>query len=116
VEINSRPLTVHLPPTALAAIAALPDRTGSVFRLTKSGRIYHLIADAKRTAGLALPPRSAFHILRHTHATWRRLYAGADTSALVQTGLWRSRAAASVYEHLDASAENRKSDLLPAKS
>jgi hypothetical protein len=39
--------------------------------------------------------------------------AGADTSALVASGLWKSRNAASVYEHMDLSAESRKSDLFP---
>jgi hypothetical protein len=51
--------------------------------------------------------------LRHTHATWRRLYSGADTSALVQTGQWKSRNAAAIYEHIDVSEEARKADLLP---
>ena len=111
---NGHPLTAHLPPPAVAALANLPDREGKVFRLTKSGRLYLLWADAEKDAGLSLPPRSAFHILRHTHATWRRLYTGADTTALVQTGLWRSRNAAANYEHVDASEESRKADLLPA--
>jgi hypothetical protein len=60
-----------------------------------------------------LPPRSAFHTLRHSHAMWRRLFACADISALVASGLWTSRNAASVYEHLDLTAESRKSDLFP---
>jgi integrase len=110
---NGRPLTVHLPPVALSALANLPDRTGRIFRLTKAGRLYTLWAEAEAAAGLTLPPRSAFHILRHSHATWRRLYTAADTTALTQTGLWRSRNAAAVYEHVDATAESRKSDLLP---
>src|ERR1700691_5597055 len=87
-------LTVHLPRQIIAALAPLPGDKGRVFRLTQSGRLYHLLADAERSAGLALPPRAAFHILRHTRATRRRLYAGADTAALVETGLWRSRTAA----------------------
>jgi sugar (pentulose or hexulose) kinase len=33
--------------------------------------------------------------------------------ALVASGIWKSRNAASVYEHLDLSAESRKSDLFP---
>jgi integrase len=110
---NGKPMTVHLPPAALSALANLDDRAGRVFRLTKSGRLYKLWADAATESGLTLPPRSAFHILRHTHATWRRLYTGADTTALTQTGLWRSRSAAAIYEHVDATAESRKADLLP---
>jgi len=110
---NGAPVTVHLPPAAIAALANLKGRKGKVFALTKSGRLYTLWAQAEAAANLALPPRSAFHILRHTHATWRRLYTGADTTALTNTGLWRSRTAAAVYEHVDATAEGRKSDLLP---
>ena len=110
---NGSSITVHLSPAAVTALANLADRTGRVFRLTKSGRLYLLLAEAERRAGVALPPRAAFHILRHTHGAWRRLYTGADTSALVQTGLWKSRNAASIYEHVDATAESRKADLLP---
>jgi hypothetical protein len=41
---------------------------------------------------------------------------GADTSALVDTGLWKSRNAASVYEHFEVGEEARKSDMLPTSS
>lgn len=111
---NGSAITVHMPPDAVAALKNLKVRKGRVFRLTKSGRLYALWAEAEKMAGLELPARSAFHVLRHTHATWRRLYTGADTTALTQTGLWRSRNAAAVYEHVDATAESRKSDLLPS--
>jgi integrase len=110
---NGEPLTVHLPPPIIASLASLDRDKPRVFRLTKAGRLYHLLADAERRAGVELPPRTAFHVLRHTHATWRRLYAGADTAALVASGLWRSRTAASRYEHLDVTEEARKSDMLP---
>lgn len=114
---NGQPITVNLPPVVLAELRAIHGRNSGgperVFRLTKSGRLYGLLADAAERSGVDLPERSAFHILRHSHATWRRLYTGADTSALVQTGLWKSRNAAAVYEHLDVSAEAKKSDLLP---
>jgi integrase len=113
---NGSPLTVHLPPEITAALASLTRDKARVFCLTKSGRLYHLLAESEKRAGLNLPPRTAFHVLRHTHATWRRLYAGADTSALVETGLWRSRTAASRYEHIDVSEEARKSDMLPTRA
>jgi hypothetical protein len=41
---------------------------------------------------------------------------GADTSALTATGLWKSRNAAAVYEHVDVSEEARKADLLPTRA
>jgi hypothetical protein len=42
-----------------------------------------------------------------------RRYGGLDTTGLVETGAWRSRQAASVYEHAAPSEEARKADLLP---
>jgi integrase len=110
---NGEPLTVHLPPPIIAALASLDRAKPRVFRLTKAGRLYHLLAEAETRAEIELPPRTAFHVLRHTHATWRRLYSGADTAAVVASGLWRSRTAASRYEHLDVTEEARKSDMLP---
>lgn len=109
---NGTSITVHMTPEIVAALANLP-RGRRVFAMSKCGRIYTWLAEAEKRAGLALPPRSAFHILRHTHAVYRRLYTGADTSALVATGLWKSRNAAAVYEHIDTSEEMRKADLLP---
>lgn len=38
---------------------------------------------------VTLPPRSAFHIFRHTYATWMRRYAGADEATLIATGAWK---------------------------
>jgi integrase len=113
---NGKPLVLHLPAEAIAALANLEPKVGRVFRLTKSGRLYALLAKAQKAAGLVLPPGSAFHILRHTHATWRRRFTGADTAALVETGLWQSRNGAAVYEHFEVSEEARKADLLPTRT
>lgn len=110
---NGSDITVHLPPIVIAEIANLEKKKPRVFGLTKCGRLYSFLADAEKASGIVLPPRSAFHVLRHTHATWRRKFTGADTSALVDTGLWKSRNAAAIYEHLDAGAESRKADMLP---
>ena len=110
---NGEAIVVHLPAPAVAALANLDRSKRRVFGLAKSGRLYALLDRAERLSGVTLPPGSAFHMLRHSHAMWRRLYANADTAALVASGLWKSRNAASVYEHLDLSAESRKSDLFP---
>lgn len=112
---NGDALTVNLPPEVVASLANL-TRSRRVFALSKCGRIYTWLAEAEKASGVTLPHRSAFHILRHSHATWRRLYTGADTTALVNTGLWKSRNAAAVYEHVDVSEEARKSDLLPTRA
>jgi integrase len=84
-----------------------------VFRLTKCGRIYTWLDASAKAAGVVIPDRVAFHLFRHTWATWMRRYAGMDTAGLVETGAWRSRVSASVYEHLDATEEGRKAALLP---
>jgi integrase len=113
---NGEPIVVHVPPSAIAALANLDKSKRRVFGLTKCARLYALLDKAEKLSGVTLPTGSAFHMLRHSHAMWRRLFANADTAALVASGLWKSRNAASVYEHLDLTAESRKSDLFPVPS
>jgi integrase len=105
--------TAVMPPNLLAAIDALSRRGQRVFGLTKCGRLYTRLEAASKAAGVPIPDRVAFHLFRHTWATWMRRYAGLDTAALVETGAWRSRQSASVYEHLDASEESKKVLRLP---
>jgi integrase len=106
--------TAVLPDTVVDALAPLQRAPGDkVFRLTKSGRLYTMLAKAEKAAGVVIPDRLAFHIFRHTWATWMRRHAGLDTAALVETGAWKSRKGASVYEHLDASEEAKKVLRLP---
>lgn len=115
---NGEPRPVFLPPHLVAALANHPrglDRgTESVFRFHKGGRLYDMLNLAAERAGVALPHRSAFHILRHTYGAWMRRYAGMDTSGLVATGAWKSRQAAARYEHTVVSEEAQKAVLLPA--
>jgi integrase len=110
------PRLAHLPPVLVAALVSHPrgfDRKGKLFRFGKNGRLYMWLDEAARTAGVDIPPRVAFHAFRHTWATWMRRYGGLDTAGLVETQAWRSRQAASVYEHLVQSEEARKADHLP---
>jgi integrase len=81
---------------------------GRVFRFAKSGHLYSLLKAAAFKAGVDLPERSAFHIFRHTYATWMRREAGLDTKGLVATGAWRDRKSADRYEHMVVSEEARK--------
>lgn len=111
---NGEPRTAHLPPVAVAALANHPeglDREGRVFRFVKNKWLYARAERAYKAAKLD-PQGAPFHILRHTYGAWMTR-AGAD---LVGTGAWRSKGAASVYEHVVPSEEARKADLLPGAS
>jgi integrase len=105
--------TAIVPQIVIDALEPLP-RAGRVFYpLTRGSRLYAMLADAAEAAGVVIPDRLGFHIARHTWATWMRRYANLDTAGLVETGAWRSRKAASIYEHLDASEEAAKALHLP---
>lgn len=112
---NDDPRGVHLPPPLVAALANHPsglDRTGKVFRFRKNGHLYSLMAKVKKAAGPDLDFVS-FHVLCHTWATWMRRYAKLDTRGLVGTKRWKDMKSAARYEHVVASEESRKADLLP---
>jgi integrase len=111
---NSEPRAVFLPPVVVAALGNLNrGNTKKVFRFQKSGHLYSLLRAVAFKAGVDLPERSAFHIFRHTYATWMRRYAGLDTKGLVATGAWKDRKSADRYEHVQVSEEARKAVLLP---
>jgi Phage integrase family len=109
---NNEPRAVYLPPVAVAALGNLPKRI-RVFRFAKGGHLYHLLRAAAFKAGVDLPERSAFHIFRHTYATWMRRYAGLDTKGLIATGAWKDRKSADRYEHVVVSEEAQRATLLP---
>jgi integrase len=114
---TDEPRAVYLPPVAVAAMANVELRGGNarVFRYAKGGHLYSLLKTCAFRASVDLPERSAFHIFRHTYATWMRRYAGLDTKGLVATGAWRDRKSADRYEHVQVSEEARKAVLLPTK-
>jgi len=105
--------TAFLPEFVVDAMTPLARQDRVFYPLTKGSRLYATLAEAERVSGVTIPDRLGFHILRHTWATMMRRYAGMDTAALVETGAWRSRKSASVYEHLDATDEALKVRLLP---
>lgn len=115
---NGNPRRVFLPPTAVSALANHPaglNRPGQrLFRYHKAGRLYELLRKAAAKAGVTLPRRAAFHIFRHTWATWMRRYAGADIDTLLGTGAWDSRQSAGRYMHMVVSEESKRALLLPA--
>jgi len=112
---NGQPRPVHLPPSAVAALANHPNglgRQGRVFRFNKNGYLYNLMKVAKKPVGLEWV---TFHIFCHTWATWMRQYGGLDTLDLVATGRWNDLSSASRYAHVETSAISRQADLLPIK-
>jgi integrase len=110
---SGEPRAVFLPEMAVSAIASLPRRQARVFRFAKGGHLYSMLRAAAFKAGIDLPERSAFHVARHTWATWMRRYGGLDTKGLVATGAWKDRKSADRYEHVQVSEEARKAVLLP---
>lgn len=112
---TGHPRAVFLPAPAVAALAGLARGLergeARVFRFSKSGRLYALLARVRKATGLRW---ASFHVMRHTWATWMRHYGGLDTTGLVATGAWRDRTSAARYEHADVTAEARKAALLPA--
>lgn len=112
---NGDPRTCHLPQPVVIALANLPRPSTRVFGLSKCGQLYKQWNRVCAAAGMELTERVAFHCLRHSYgAHMRRL--GMDTSDLVATGAWKSKAAASVYEHCDVTRASKMSDnFLPKK-
>lgn len=112
---NDEPRAIFLPPVAVAAIGNLSaDRgVGRLFRFAKSGHLYSLLKVTAIKAGVDLPPRSAFHVFRHTFATWMRRYAGADETSLIATGAWKDKKSVSRYTHTVVSEESKRAALLP---
>jgi integrase len=111
---NAEPRAVFLPGVAVAALGNLGARgSARVFRFTKSGHLYSLLRVCAFRAAVDLPQRSAFHIFRHTYATWMRRYAGLDIKGLVATGAWKDPKSADRYSHVVVTEEARRAVLLP---
>jgi integrase len=116
---NADARRVHLTPELVVALANHPrglgrDQRERLFRFHINGRLRIWLWSALDRAGVMLPPRQrGFHLFRHTWATWMRRYGGLDTSGLLETGAWRDRSSAARYEHLDATEEAQKANLLP---
>lgn len=114
---NDEPRAVFLPPVAVAALANVEISHAThrtrLFRFVKGGHLYSLLKACAFKAGVDLPERSAFHIFRHTYATWMRRYAGLDEKGLMATGAWKDRKSVDRYTHTVVSEEARKAALLP---
>lgn len=115
---NDEPRAVFLPPVAVASLGNIHGREGvrRVFQFAKGGHLYSLLKTCFFRAGVDLPERSAFHLFRHTYATWMRRYAGLDTRGLVATGAWKDRKSAERYTHVVTSEEAQRAVMLPTKA
>src|SRR5262249_26380952 len=116
---NSDARRVYLTPELVIALANHPrglnrDAKERLIRFSISGHLRDMLTSAMTAAGVSFPPRQrGFQLFRHTWATWMRRYGGLDTSGLLETGAWRDRSSAARYEHLDATEEAQKANLLP---
>jgi len=111
---TNEPRAVFLPPVAVAAIANCGERAFvRVFRFAKGGHIYSLLRACSFRAGINLPERSAFHLLRHTYAIWMRRYTGTDETTLIATGAWKDAKSVKRYTHAVVSEESKRALLLP---
>lgn len=112
---NGQPRAVHLPPTAVAALANHPNlkkREGKLFSFHIGSGLYGPLREAYAAAGLETGGQP-LHILRHTYATWMRRYGGIDDIGLLQTGAWKDPKSVRRYAHAVVSEEARRADLLP---
>lgn len=113
---NDEPRAVFLPPVAVAALASLEGRQpGRAFGWAKSGHLYSLLRAVTFKAGVELPPRSAFHIFRHTFLTWMRRYAKLDETGLLALGTHKDRKSLARYTHTVVSEESKRAALLPVR-
>lgn len=110
------PRAVFLPPVVVKRLRKHPrglNRTGRLFRYHKGGRFYDLLDMAAKKAGIELPPRTAFHIFRHTYGTWMRRFGGLDGIGLIRTGAWADLESVERYVHSEPTLEARAASKLP---
>ncbi|WP_158809621.1 site-specific integrase [Beijerinckia sp. L45] len=124
---NGKPRGAYLPPAVLQAIRLAlaepgnatwlrpesPRTQGSVFCLTKSGALYHLLAETESAAGVTIPEGVSFHIFRHSYGAWCRRYGKLDRAGMVATGAWASSQGAASYDHIEISSAARAVDMFP---
>lgn len=109
---NGEPRPLFLPDPVVEALETFPggiDGEERLFGWHKAGRLYAWLDDASTKSGVHLPDRVAFHVWRHTWATWMK-GVGAD---LMKTGAWSDRESADRYDHTEPSEEAKKAALLP---
>ena len=109
---TGKPRTVHLPGPVLADLAAvkLERREGPVFAYRSRFAMRTAWRTAVKRAEIAdVRP----HDLRHTYATWMRLYGRLDLRGLMDAGGWASLASVLRYEHVIPGEAAKAADLFP---
>jgi len=115
---NGRPRMAYLPDAVIKDLKKHPRgiaREGRLFRFHDGGRLRDLLEITLSAAGVSLPGRVAFHVFRHTWATWMRQHAGLDTYDLVKTDAWADPASADRYAHVTVSDVAKRAELLPVE-
>lgn len=114
---EGEPQAMYLPKPVVAALKRHPrglDRGAErLFRYHKGGHIYSLLRLAAQRADVELPERQAFHLLRHTYATWMTRYGKLDIRGLVETDRWKDIKSADRYRHAVPTEAAMRADLLP---
>jgi integrase len=113
---TGEPRAVFLPPIVVRKLKGHPrglKRTGRLFRYHKGGRFYDFLEMAAERAKIELPPRTAFHIFRHTYGTWMRLFGKLDGIGLIRTGAWADLESVERYAHSVPSSEAMVAANLP---
>lgn len=106
---NGRPRAIHLPPPVVAALAQLDKTRRRVFRWHTPSGLYKLLAKVEQACGFPI----GIHMLRHTYATWMRLYAKLTPEELQRLGAWSDPKSVRRYDHVEAIEIARAADALP---
>lgn len=113
---NGEPRLVYLPAVVAAELAIMRgEKVGRVFPFHKGGRLYDMLRDTLKAAGVVMSERVAFHVFCHTWATWMRQHGGLDTFDLVKTGRWKDAESAEGYAHVVVNEIAKRADLLPVQ-
>jgi len=106
---NGRPRIIHLPPPVVAALARLDKTQRKVFRWATPSGLYKLLTQVEQACGFPI----GIHMLRHTYATWMRLYAKLTPEELQRLGAWSDPKSVRRYDHVEALEIARAANALP---
>lgn len=109
---NGEARAAHLPNVLLnECIDLKPKPNDRVFGYRDRWEVYD---DWNPTRELAnLPEWFTPHACCHTWATWMRQYSKSDLRGLIGTGRWKDIKSVMRYQHVVATEESKKADLLP---